>query len=308
MTNPLPTAPRRKPYGTADLLLTGIAAVWGSSYITTKLVIAVMPVMGFLTLRFGIAFIVFSLYGWPHLRRLSKRAVITGLGLGLLLAAIFLTETFGIAQTSALAAGFLISLNVVFVPFVERLILRYSLQWSMIAAMLVALLGTALIMSGQGGRFPVNTGDALVFVAALLRATQVTVTKAWLTPTDDVIGLNVIEFGVVFLVSGLFMLGHASPVVHLLRSSPEAWVIAGYLGVVGTVVAFIVQMWGIQHSTPARVALLLGLEPAFAAIFAVLGGESMTGPMVLGGLLIVLGTFWGRHADQQRAVQQQAPS
>nr|AEP14368.1 DMT superfamily permease [Sulfobacillus thermotolerans] len=293
---------RKHRAGLMDLLLVLVAIVWGSSYITTKTVVTAAPVLWFLTARFGIAAIGFNVYGWRHVRRATRQTLITGLGLGVFLAGIFVTETFGVKHTTAIDAGFLISLNVVMVPWVEVLLLRYRIRWPLIGAMAVAVLGTVLVTSVHGGPFTLNLGDGLILISAALRATQMTVTKRWV-PVDrmDIIALNGIQFTTVFLICGVASVlttssGHDITVLH----APVFWVIAVYLGVLGTVVAFVVQMVSIQHTSAARAALLLGLEPAFAAVFAVVGGEALSVVAGIGGALIVAGTLWGRRAEEGR--------
>lgn len=302
MNDPIASRPRNPVL--ADMLLLLVAIVWGSSYITTKFVVIHTPVLWFLTARFGIAAIGFNVYGWRHVQRATQQTLVTGIGLGFFLAAIFVTETFGIQRTTAMDAGLLISLNVVMVPWVESLLLRYRVRWPLVAAMSVALAGTVLVTSAHGGRLTLNLGDGLILAAAALRAIQMTVTKRWV-PLDrvDVVALNGIQFTTVFLVCGLVSVLTPSG-AHVLTAVNSAlfWGVAVYLGIIGTVLAFVVQMVSIQHTSAARVALLLGVEPAFAAVFAVIGGEPLSWITGIGGALIIVGTLWGRRAEKSREI------
>ena len=48
------------------------------------------------------------------------------------------------------------------------------------------------------------------------------------------------------------------------------------------------QTWAQTHLPPTRTALIMSMEPAFAALFAVLlGGESATARMLVGGLMVL---------------------
>ena len=52
--------------------------------------------------------------------------------------------------------------------------------------------------------------------------------------------------------------------------------------------AMIGQTWAQAHLPPTRAAIIMSMEPVFAALFAVLlGGESATVRMVVGGLLVL---------------------
>jgi len=78
----------------SDLMLLAVAVVWGSSYGIVKSALVFYPVLGLLTLRFGITFVVLSptLAG---LRRTDAATLRGVLGTGVLLLGIFLCETFG---------------------------------------------------------------------------------------------------------------------------------------------------------------------------------------------------------------------
>lgn len=132
-----------------------------------------------------------------------------------------------------------------------------------------------------------------------------TLTKRWVPPERiDVIALNSLQFATVFIVCGILSVTNASPgaIGQTFHGTQGAlfWSVALYLGIVGTVIAFMAQMVSIQYTSPARVALLLGLEPAFAAVFSVIGGEQLTFVTAIGGGLIVLGTLWGRRTESLR--------
>ena len=48
------------------------------------------------------------------------------------------------------------------------------------------------------------------------------------------------------------------------------------------------QTWAQAHLPPTRAAIIMSMEPVFAAFFAVLlGGESATVRMVFGGVLVL---------------------
>ena len=48
------------------------------------------------------------------------------------------------------------------------------------------------------------------------------------------------------------------------------------------------QTWAQAHLPPTRTAIMMSMEPVFAAFFAVLlGGESLTSRMLLGGALVL---------------------
>jgi drug/metabolite transporter (DMT)-like permease len=66
------------------------------------------------------------------------------------------------------------------------------------------------------------------------------------------------------------------------------WGYVAYLVLACTLFAFFAQNFAIKRSSPTRVSLLMGSEPAFGALFAYLWlGESISLSAWLGGALIV---------------------
>lgn len=275
----------------SDLTLLLVAIVWGTSYGVAKGALAFYPVLGFLAVRFGLTFALLL----PTLLRASCRqqrdALRTGLPLGGLMLAIFLCETFGVAQTQASNAAFLISLCVVFTPFVEWWLLGSRPAQAMFVFAALSLLGAALLSGGLAGEF--GLGDGLMLGAAVLRAITVCQTSKLTRHSQaPALALTAVQAGVIGLGSLLLALVSADGLPPLPHSS-AFWQASVYLVLGCTVFAFFAQNWALKHSSPSRVALLTSSEPAFGALFAVLWlGEGLSALGWLGGALIVLAALW----------------
>ena len=64
------------------------------------------------------------------------------------------------------------------------------------------------------------------------------------------------------------------------------------MALVAGAMALWAQTWAQAHLTATRAAIVMALEPVFAAFFAVLlGGESLTRRMLLGGALVVAAMY-----------------
>jgi drug/metabolite transporter (DMT)-like permease len=156
----------------SDLMLLAVAVVWGTSYGVVKSALVFYPVLGLLAMRFGITFVILS-PTLRHLRAANARTLRGVLIAGALLLGIFLCETFGILLTRAANAAFLISLCVVLTPLVEWWLLKRRpsrIEWGAVA---LSLFG-AWLLAGDGA-LSFNPGDALILLAALLRALNVCV-------------------------------------------------------------------------------------------------------------------------------------
>lgn len=285
----------------ADLLLLGVAFIWGTSYAVVKSALLVYPVLGLLALRFGITFVLLS----PSLlsmRRFSPSQWMRIVGAGCVLLGIFLAETFGVRMTTASNAAFLISLSVVMTPLVEWAWLKRSPRGVEWIAAGVSLLGAFLL---SGGRFDFSLGDLLVVLAALLRAINVCATKrAMQVSTVSPLAMTAVQSGVVSLGCALLALTVARSEWQPLPAfagNAHFWMLVMYLVAGCTLFAFFVQNYAVSRSTPTRVSLLMGSEPVFGALFAsVWLGEKVTALALIGGGLIVLASLLASMTGKDR--------
>jgi drug/metabolite transporter (DMT)-like permease len=273
----------------SDLMLLAVAMVWGTSYGVVKGALAIYPVLGLLALRFGLTFLVLS----PALRSLrgvKASAWLGTLGSSVILLGIFLAETFGIAHTRASNAAFLISLCVALTPLVEWVLLRRKPSSGEWIAVGLSLTGAAFV---SGGVVIPGAGDALILLAALLRALMVCVTRQVMRESALApLSVTAVQAGVVALGSALAACVLPSQHWHALPSlggHGGFWASIAYLVLACTLFAFFAQNFAVKRSHPTRVALLMGSEPAFGALFAYLWlGEHLSAWAWLGGGLMVL--------------------
>ena len=77
-----------------------------------------------------------------------------------------------------------------------------------------------------------------------------------------------------------------------LPSTGGQWASLLYMALVAGALALWAQTWAQAHLTATRAAIVMALEPVFAAFFAVLlGGESLTRRMLVGGALVVAAMY-----------------
>ncbi|WCM93093.1 DMT family transporter [Acidovorax sp. NCPPB 2350] len=277
----------------ADGALLLVAIVWGTSYGVAKGALAFYPVFGFLAVRFLLAAALLAPVALRGTTPAQRRAALcAGLPLGVLLMAIFVCETYGVAHTQASHAALLISLCVVLTPFAEWLLLGRRPAPAVFCAAAVSLLGVALLTGGW--RMAWGRGDALVLAAAVLRALAACATSrlARRHAQAPVLLLTAVQSAV---VGGGCLLAAASLPGGLpaLPGQAAFWAACLYLVLGCTVFAFIVQNRALAQGAPSRVGLLMGTEPAWGALFAVVWlGESLGAAGWLGAALIVGAALW----------------
>ncbi|MGW2115325.1 DMT family transporter [Streptomyces zhihengii] len=294
---PLP-APR--PAWLTDLPVLLVAVVWGASYLAAKGITTTHTVLAVLVLRFALVLPVLVVAGHRRLRALTA-AQWRGAGLlGLVLACVFLLETYGIVHTSATNAGLIISLTMIFTPLAEAAVTRRMPSRAFLAAAAVSVAGVVLLTQGGGFTAP-STGDLLMLLAALVRTVHVLVmarTKS--VAGADSLSLTTVQLGgavAVFAALALIPGSGASPRAAAAAFGPREWAGLAFLSVFCTLFAFFVQMWAVRRSSPSRVSLLLGTEPLWAAAAGIaIGGEHLGAWGLLGAGLVLAGTAWGRRA------------
>jgi drug/metabolite transporter (DMT)-like permease len=282
----------RTPLWWADAMLLLVAIVWGASYGLAKSALAFYPVLGFLAIRFCVTSLLL-LPSWHGLSRQQIKSTLkTGIPLGLILLTIFIAETYGVSLTLASNAAFLISLCVVFTPFIEWIVLKSHPSAASFTTAVVSLAGTWLLTSGISLTF--NLGDGLMLMAALLRAIMVISTNR-LTYDKHIppLPLTAVQTGTVglgcMLLGSMVLPGGLPPLPH----DPAFWYATGFLIMFCTLFAFFAQNYALQRSSPSRVSLLMGSEPVFGALFAVYWlNESLTMTGWLGGLMMVGASLW----------------
>jgi drug/metabolite transporter (DMT)-like permease len=91
-----------------------------------------------------------------------------------------------------------------------------------------------------------------------------------------------------------------------LPSSSRDWLIVLYLALIASAMTMVLQTWAQAHIEPSRAAVIMAMEPVWAAAFAVaLGGETITVRMIIGGLAIVSAMYLVERPAGRRA---QTPS
>lgn len=273
-----------------EMMLLMVAIFWGTSYGLTKDALVYTSVLVFIAIRFLITFlcmlpvIIRDFRG--GLNDDWKAAVPTGV----VLSAIFFCEVYGVFHTSASNAAFLISLSVILTAFAELIINKRRITNTLLMMTVVSVLGVVLLTSSEGISLSLNKGDCFILMAAMLRALMVTLTKR-LTEGKAITTatLTAIQSLVVALFSLVlaFIFQPLSEVV--LPISITFWLIMAYLVIFCTLFAFYVQNYAVRRTSPTRVSLLMGSEPLFGALFAIIWlGESMSAVQIVGGGLIFL--------------------
>ncbi len=277
--------------------------VWGSTFFLIRDVVRLVPPTDFLAVRFTIAAVAMVAVFWRPMLALSSRQVVIGVGLGILYAVAQILQTVGLAHTEASRSGFITGTYVVLTPIFGAILLRDHIPRSTWLAVLMATAGLAtLSLNGIGGGF--GFGEGVTLLAAGVYALHIIGLGRYSSPASAG-GLSAVQMVAIAVVS----LIAAAPGGIKLPSGRGGWTSVLYMALVAGAVAIWAQTWAQSHLSAPRAAIVMTLEPVFAAAFAVaLGGESMTPRMLFGGAMVLAAMYTveliGRRAD---ATAEQSP-
>ena len=264
----------------ATAALLAVTACWGSTFFLIHDLLERVPTLDFLAVRFAIASVTLILLAPKALGRLTRESRRHAVVLGCLYGVAQILQTAGLAQTPASVSGFITGMYVVATPVFAALILRTrigALTWVAVGLAMAGL--GVLTLSG----FSVGYGEALIFVAAMIYALHIVGLGAWSEP-QQALGMSIVQLIVITVICTLC----TAPNGIVLPTQRDDWLSILYMAVFAGAAAMIGQTWAQAHLPPTRAAIIMSMEPVFAALFAVLlGGESMTVRMVFGGLLVL---------------------
>jgi drug/metabolite transporter (DMT)-like permease len=265
---------------TAELGLVGIAAVWGATFTMVQDAIEQLPTMAFLGYRFTAAALLVGVIFWRPLRRLGRDGWRAGLAMGVFLTAGYVFQTLALEHTSASNTGFITGLFVVITPLLAAALLRERIGRLGWTAAAVSALGLYLLSGTHG----LNWGDGLALLCAVAFSGHILVT-ARAARRYDAGGLLVVQLA----VCGAFCLvvGAAAGDLETPRGA-TVWSALAVTAVVASALGFFVQTYAQRHAPPARTALILASEPAFAGLFGyVLAGDRLSAVAWTGAALIM---------------------
>jgi drug/metabolite transporter (DMT)-like permease len=174
---------------------------------------------------------------------------------------------------------------IVLVPLLYAAIYRVTPQPSECVGVAVALLGMGL-MTLDGTQLSANPGDLLTLVGSFFYALHV-IALGHFAPRDGFERLSVLQTTTAAAL-GLSMCWWVE--TPFIQWSPTVLLALAVTGLLATAVAFSLQSWAQQHTSPTRTALIFALEPVFAgATSFLLLGEVLSGPALAGAALILIG-------------------
>jgi len=268
---------KRAPLPAIAILL--VAGAWGATFALVKDVLRSIAPEPFIALRFLLAGAILIVIA-ARRRALRRDLLAPGAVLGALLFLAYWGQTRGLIFISPSRSAFLTGLNVVMVPFADRLIRGRRPPLTAWIASVLAVVGTAWLIGGFDAR--PSLGDLLTLGCAAASALHVVYTSDY-TSCHSATGLAAVQV----LVVGLLALPVSFLTTRPVLSSKVVGVIL-FTAIVTTALAFVALMWGQARVTATEAAVILAFEPVAASITSIaFFGEPLTQGVVIGGMLIL---------------------
>lgn len=266
-----------------EIGLFGIAIIWGSGFIGTKLALdGGLSTVQTLTLRFFIASVMLGIIFYKKIKEnISKESIIAGALLGLFSFVGFTTQTLGLVYTTVSKNAFITAVNVVIVPFIGFILYKRKLDKIGVISSFMALVGIAVL--SLEADLSINFGDFLTFICAIGFAFHIFFTGEFSKKYNSYV-LTVTQFVVAFLLSLILqtVTGETN-----FNATPVGLMGALYLGIFSTAIGFLLQTMCQSKVDQTRTAIILSTEAVFGTIMSVLiFHEVLTSRMVVGCIII----------------------
>ena len=275
----------------ADLALTICTLIWGATFVVIKAALADISVMAYLAIRFGLAAVIMAVLYWRTVRALTRQAVWAGVQVGAFMFGGYMFQISGIRFTTPSKAAFITGISVVFVPIILAVFGRRRIsRWIWIGAV-VALTGLYFLTVPSEGLGGLNRGDPIVFGCAIMFALHMIFISRGVEH-HSVAAISFLQVATTAVLATLVLPLAAATGWERPRLVWTPFLVFAILAtaILCTVVCFSLQTWAQKHTSASHAALLLSLEPVFAAVTSVsLGQERIGVRMLLGAALILAG-------------------
>jgi drug/metabolite transporter (DMT)-like permease len=271
---------------TANLLLLLTSLLWGSGFITTKLVLDANITVGFLNFVRGFIFSVLALIIFhKRLKNIKISHVKVGLIAGLLNFAGFIAQCIGIKYTTPSNNAFITSTYVVIIPVLVWFFYKKPLKINVFISIILCMVGMAVLTGVTTNGFIINIGDLYTLICAFFFAASIAYIGYGSKDADSI----VIAFmmAVVQTLGGFvyFIIVEKGQLINV------DWNVAiiplVYMGVLCSFTAQTLQVVAQRHTSATVAGIIMMLEGIFGSLFSVaFGFEPFTVNLAVGGLII----------------------
>ncbi len=269
--------------------------IWGTTFISTKILLKAISPIEILFLRFIIGFIVLLVF-YPHRLKVKERKqelYFAAAGLcGVTL--YYLFENIALTYTFASNVGVIISIAPFFTAIFAHLFLdREKLRLQFFIGFAVAVMGIFLISFNGSSNLKLNPlGDILAVLAAVVWAAYSVLTKRISGFHYNTIQATrrIFFYGLVFMVPALFIFGFEPKINQLMQ--PVILFNILFLGLGASALCFVTWNTAVKRLGAIKTSVYIYLVPVITVITSVIVlRETITGVAGFGIVLTLSGLF-----------------
>lgn len=269
--------------------------IWGTTFISTKILLEAFSPIEILFLRFTIGFAVL-LAVYPHrLKVKEKKQELYFAAAGLCgVTLYYLLENIALTYTFASNVGVIISVAPFFTAIFAHLFLDgEKLRAQFFIGFVVAVVGIFLISFNGSSNLQLNPlGDILAVLAAVVWASYSILTKKISGFHYNTIQSTrrIFFYGLVFMIPALFLFGF-KPNIHQMTQPANLFHIL-FLGLGASALCFVTWNSAVKILGAVKTSVYIYMVPVITVVTSVMVlSETITGIMVFGILLILAGLF-----------------
>ncbi len=260
-----------------------VSFFWGATFTVVKSVLDLIDAYTYLAVRFFVGAIALLPFMSKRFSKINGKIIIQGMILGTVLFSAYAFQTVGLNFTTASNSGFLTGLNVILVPLIVAMLIKKFPKFYSLLGAVFAVFGIGLLSLKDG--LTLNFGDFLTMMCALMFALHFIFTDRYTKLSDtflltfiQLLTVSILSFGGTFFTKSSFTVNFESVFTIL------------FTGLFCTTFSFLAVTYMQKFISPSKTAIIVSLEPVFAAIAAYfLGNERFTFAQISGSLLIFLG-------------------
>ena len=269
--------------------------IWGTTFISTKILLADFKPIEILFFRFLLGLLVLIAVYPKWLRIKDKKQELTFAAAGLCgICLYYLLENIALTYTMASNVGVIISVAPFFTAVLSHVFLKAEekLKAGFFVGFIVSMTGICLI-SFSGGALHLNPiGDILAIIAAFLWAVYSLLTRKISGYGYNTIGATrrIFTYGVFFMLPFLFVFNFSLDVQKVIK--PEYALNLIYLGLGASALCFVTWNYAVKVLGVVKTSVYIYMVPVITVATSVIVlKEEITWMAVIGIVLTLIGLF-----------------
>ncbi|WP_026567113.1 DMT family transporter [Bacillus sp. UNC41MFS5] len=278
-----------------SLYLIFASSIWGGMYVVVKVVVAVIPPLELVWLRYLVAIVALLIIGLITRQkwRIEKRYILIIIAIGIIGNAIsIVAQETGTMLSTAQMGAIITSSTPAFMVIFARLLLNERLTLKKGISVSLATIGVLLIVGIGDVNMSDTLGGIALIIAALTWALMSVLVKR--LPSDySQIVVTTYSILVALIVLTPFVL----PRLHAINISqlthPTIWGGVLYLGIISTACGFLLWNRGLQMLNASSGGIFFFFQPVVGALLGwLILGENIDVMFWIGSILILIGVLF----------------